>query len=522
MEKLYVNGSIHTMDPASPLVSAIAVVDGRIAAIGTEQEVRACVSPAAQVVDLGGRTVTPGFTDTHMHLISYVKSKREVDLSGVHSVEELVESCAAALKENRLSGGWLRGHAWNQNGWAVPRFPTKEDLDKVSTEVPIALYRACYHVAVVNSKAIALMGLDPASDGLLREDECDCLSAFEARPTQEELEDLIAEGCQDLLKHGIVCAHADDFGEGDGYYTPVYNAYRNLAEDGKLPVRIVQQCRFAEPEKLRAFLDDGHTYGETHGRYRLGEHKLLMDGSLGARTAYMKKPYADDPSTQGIPLFTEESLYELVRISHAAGFPIAAHTIGDGVLEMLLNVVERLQKEDPRPDPRHGIVHCQITGADQLERIARLKMMAYIQPIFVKADQHITEARVGTELAKTCYAWKTLIELGIHASGGSDCPVEPFDLIPNLACAVTRIDPTAPDAKPWHPEQCLTVEEAVRLFTVEGAYASFEENERGSLSVGKVADFAVLSKDIFAIDPQEIITTQVEMTVVDGEIAWKK
>ena len=236
----------------------------------------------------------------------------------------------------------------------------------------------------------------------------------------------------------------------------------------------------------------------------------------------MRKPYADDPSTQGIPLFTEESLYELTRISHAAGFPIAAHAIGDGALEMLLNTVARLQAESPRPDPRHGVVHCQITDEAQLKRIAQLGMQAYVQPIFVRADQHITEARVGAQLAKTSYAWKTLLGLGINISGGSDCPVEPFDLLPNLACAVTRTDPTMPGAKPWHPEQCLSVEEAVRVFTQGAAYASFEENERGTLSVGKVADFAVLSRDIFTIDPNEIGSSRVEMTVVDGEIAWEK
>ena len=346
MEKLYVNGSIHTLDAASPLVSALAAVDGRIVAIGTEAEVRAAVSPAAEVVDLGGRTVTPAFSDTHMHLLSYVGSKREVDLSAVHSVEELIAACRAALAAGQLANGWLMGRAWNQNGWSVPRIPDRHDLDQISREVPIALSRACYHVICVNTRAIELLGLSAACDGVLREDECSCLSAIETEPTADALESMIQEGCGDLLKNGITCVHTDDFGDA-GRYEPVYSAYRRLAETGKLPVRIVQQCRFGEPEKLKQFLADGRFYGETHGHYRLGEHKLLLDGSLGARTSYMRKPYADDPSTQGIPLFTEESLYELTRISHAAGFPIAAHAIGDGAIEMLLNTVARLQAESP-------------------------------------------------------------------------------------------------------------------------------------------------------------------------------
>ena len=240
MEKLYVNGNIHTLDAAAPLVSALAVVDGRIAAIGTEEQARAVLSPAAKPVDLGGRTVTPAFSDTHMHLLSYVGSKREVDLSAVRSVEELIAACRAALAAGQLANGWLTGRAWNQNGWAVPRIPDKHDLDQISQEVPIALSRACYHVVCVNSRACDLLGLGADCDGILREDECNCLSAIETEPTAEELTAMIEEGCADLLKHGIACAHTDDFGDG-GSYAPAYNAYRGLAEAGKLPVRIVQQ-----------------------------------------------------------------------------------------------------------------------------------------------------------------------------------------------------------------------------------------------------------------------------------------
>ena len=521
MEKLYVNGTIHTLNATSPLVSALAVVNGRIAALGTQEQARAAVSSKAQVIDLGGRTVTPAFSDTHMHLISYVGSKREVDLSTADSLEALIETCRAALAAGQCRNGWLIGRGWNQNGWPTPRIPDKHDLDRISTEVPIALSRACYHVTSINSRACELLGLSADCDGILREDEGNCLSAIEAQPTADELMAMIQEGCADLLKQGIVCAHTDDFGES-GNYAPVYNAYRSLAEAGKLAVRIVQQCRFLTPEQLERFLSDGHFYGETHGHYRLGEHKLLLDGSLGARTAYMRKPYADDPSTQGIPLFTEDSLYSLTRISHAAGFPIAAHAIGDGALEMLLNTVERLQKETPRKDARHGVVHCQITDQAQLARI-RTAQHAGLHPAYLckGGSAHHRRPRLYVYLL-TSYAWKTLRALGIHASGGSDCPVEPFDLLPNLACAITRKDPTVPGAQPWHAEQCLTVEEAVRCFTEEAAYASFEENDRGTLSVGKLADFAVLSRDIFAIAPDEIGATKVEMTVVDGEIAWEK
>lgn len=522
MQKLFYNANIHTLDEKYPVVSAMAVINGKIAAVGTKEEAAAILADGYEAIDLGGRTVIPGLTDTHMHTFHYARSKKRVNLSAADSAEKLVEILKAAYEAGARQSGWLVGVSFDQNGWPVPELPTKDILDKVTTDIPIAIYRACYHVACINSCAVRLLGLGDDCDGVLREDEAEVLDPFlETVPTYDEIRENVMEACSDLIRHGFTCVHTDDFGDGTGY-APIYKAYRSLAEENKLPLKIVAQCRMMTPAAMQQFIDDGHYYGERCGRYRLGEHKLLLDGSLGARTAYMAKPYVDDPTTHGIPLYDEDSLYALLKISHRAGFPFTAHCIGDGALDMYLNVVERLQKEMPRKDARHAVNHCQITRMDQISRMRDLNMLAYVQPIFVRADQYITELRVGEGLGRTSYAWRSLMEAGIHVSGGSDCPVEPFDSMPNIAMAVTRTDASCPDAKPWHPEQCLTVEEAVRMFALEGAYASFEEHTRGSLSVDKAADFAVLDRDIFTVDSSLIATTSVEMTVVDGECVYSK
>ncbi len=521
MQKLYYNANIHTLDNSCPIASAMAVINGKIAAVGTKEEAAAALENGYEAIDLGGRTVIPGLTDTHMHALHYATSKKRVDLSSANSAEKLVEILRNAFEKGSLQNGWLVGISFDQNAWPVPELPTRDILDKVTTEVPIAIYRACYHVACVNSRAVELLGLGD-SDGVLRESEAEVLDPYlDSAPTYDEIRENVLEVCSDLLRHGFTCVHTDDFGDGSEY-APIYKAYRSLAEENKLPLKIVAQCRMMSVEAMQQFVDDGRYYGERHGRYRIGEHKLLLDGSLGARTAYMAKPYVDDPTTQGIPLFDQETLYNILKISHRAGFPITVHCIGDGALDMYLDVIERLQKEMPRKDARHAVNHCQISRLDQINRIRDLDMLVYSQPIFVRADQHVTELRVGEALGRTSYAWRSLIEAGVHVSGGSDCPVEPFDSMPNIAMAVTRTDTSRPDAKPWHPEQCLSVEEAVRMFALEGAYATFEEHTRGSISVNKAADFAVLDRDIFTVDKSLIAATTVEMTVVDGEIAYQK
>lgn len=535
MERIYQNGVFYTMDAKNTMASAVAVKDGRFVSVGSLEQARAAL-PGAEETDLQGRAVLPGLADTHMHLFVYVQNKRYIPLRQAKSAEDVVALFQEGLRRNSVAGGWLVGEGWIQNTWENPRFPTKEDLDRVSQDVPVAAVRACLHISCVNSKALEIMGLNETSpgagimmdigpdgklNGILRESAAFLWEEHMQNLTAEQYLAELPGACRDLLSYGITTAHTEDFANlAPDCGESVMAVYRALDHAGKLPLHLVQHCIFWDCGDLRRFLSAGHVSGQTWGRYRIGPVKLLLDGSLGARTAWLRAPYADDSSTRGIPLFTPEELEPLVKLAHDNGMQIAAHAIGDATIEMLLNAYDRACRENPRPDPRHSIIHCQITDEPLLQRIHAGGYMAHIQPIFVKEDCYVTQSRVGDELASTSYAWRRMGEIGIPCSGGSDYPVESFNVMRNIACAVCHNDVDAPDSPAWYPENGLTVEQAVRLFTTGAAYASREEAERGSMEVGKIADLAVLDRDVFQVDPREIASIKVLQTVVEGETAY--
>ena len=253
--------------------------------------------------------------------------------------------------------------------------------------------------------------------------------------------------------------------------------------------------------------------------FRIGPLKLLGDGSLGGRTAHLSRPYADDPSVQGFSLFTDEQFNQMISCANSHNMPVAVHAIGDACLDKVLNAIENALKENPREDHRHGIVHCQISRKDQLERMIRLKLHIYAQSVFLDYDNHIVEARVGKDLASTSYSWKTLKDAGLSISNGSDAPVEVPDSLRGIECAVTRtsLDGTGP----YLPEQAFTVKEAIDSFTIESAKASFEEDFKGLIKEGYLADFVVLDKNLFDIDPHEIHSVKVLKTFLNGECVYE-
>ena len=246
--------------------------------------------------------------------------------------------------------------------------------------------------------------------------------------------------------------------------------------------------------------------------------KLIADGSLGSHTAWMRNPYKNAPDTCGTPNMSDDEIYELMKCAHDHGMQIATHCIGNAAVQQVLDTYERIQLENPRTNCRHGIVHCQIMDSIQQDRFQKQNILAYIQPIFLRYDMHIVDDCIGAENSAQTYNWRRFADLGVHMSGGSDCPVEHFDIIPNLAYAVTRTNPNTGES--WHKENSLSLEEAVKMFTYEGAYTSFSENVRGSLKPGKLADLVVLDKDIFKIPGSEIHTAKVLLTMAGGKISY--
>ncbi|MBR3151839.1 MAG: amidohydrolase family protein, partial [Erysipelotrichaceae bacterium] len=323
-----------------------------------------------------------------------------------------------------------------------------------------------------------------------------------------------------LNSYGITSSQTDDYCVfREIPFETVNEAYKELEASGELTVRVYEQSNFTTLEELSRFVEAGNVTGSGTDFFRIGPLKMLGDGSLGARTAHLSRPYADDPSVSGFSLFTTEHMNAMVSYANAHGMQIAIHAIGDACLDQVLNAVDLALQEHPREDHRHGVVHCQISRADQLKRIEDLHMHVYAQSIFLDYDNHIVEKRVGKELASTSYFWKTLMKNGVCVSNGSDCPVELPDALEGIECAVTRtsLDGTGP----YLPEEAFTVKEAIDSFTVNAARGSFEEDRKGKIKTGYQADFTVLGEDPFTVDPRTIHAIPVRETWLAGRKVYQ-
>lgn len=540
MDLILFNGKIITMDPLHPFVQAVGVKDGKVFKVGENDEVLSLKDNKTLVVDLNGKLLVPGFNDSHMHLLSFGASLQKADLTGSRSINDIVEKTKEFISKNGIEPGqWVQGTGWNHDYFDEKRFPTRYDLDKISIEHPICLARACTHICIVNSKALEIIGVDKNTPqleggyfdideskeptGAFREKALSLVYDKIPEPSAEDIKSMIIKAANLALEQGLTSIQSDDFEAVPGKdYKKVIQAYKELQESGSLPLRIYQQCLLPNIEKLDSFIDSGYMTGMGNEFYKIGPLKLLADGSLGARTACLCEPYSDDPSTKGIPVYSQEEMDTLVLRGHNSGMQLAIHCIGDRTSYMAFESIEKAQKLNPRTDARHSIVHCQITDEVLLDKYAKFDIVALIQPIFLNYDIHMAEKRIGRERLSTSYSFKGMLNRGVHVALGSDCPVEPFDVMPGIYCAVTRKDLNGYPEGGWMPEQKLTVHEALYAYTLGAAYASFEEDIKGSIIPGKLADMALLSEDIYSIQPERIKDVEILMTIVNGKIAYSK
>ncbi len=378
----------------------------------------------------------PPIWDTHMHLLNYANVKGMVSLHGTKSVEDCIKAGRERLKT--FQGEFLLGRGWNQNEFSDQRFPTKADLNQISTEVPIIFTRTCGHVAIANDATMKLLEGNQHPDidwetGTIIEAGLNELYALIPSPDVPIIKEMLVDAIGDLRYHGISEVHTDDFTAlSDRDYEKIIQAYTELDNEGKLKVKVVQQCLLQTKEELVGFLQKGHRMGQGTENFRIGSLKLLLDGSLGARTAYMREDYHDDPGNCGIRIYEDEALQELVDMANKQGMDVIMHAIGDAAIDQAMDTIEKTQKKYPRKNARHGIVHCQITSEDQLDRIAELNIVVYAQPIFWRDDSKILESRVGKEKASTSYNWGGMQERGIEVLAGSDAPVVEFDVKENM------------------------------------------------------------------------------------------
>ena len=328
---------------------------------------------------------------------------------------------------------------------------------------------------------------------------------------------------KDLLSTGLTTVQTDDFKLWDATIDDILAAYEELDKEGKLNVRFIQQLRLITDAQLEDYLHrhSGRT-GDGSEFFKIGAFKLLPDGSLGGKTAALREPYEGDPENKGIFVYDEKVFYDLLEKAYRNGLQLAIHAIGDYTMDVILDCYEKIAAKYPKPDPRFRIIHCQITSEDILDRFARNGVLADIQPLFIRADMEIAEELLGKARVSTSYAWKTMLDKGIHVSGSSDAPVESCDPILAIHCAVTSQNLDGQPAGGWLPQQKLTVQEAVALYTTGSAYTSYEENVKGKLCPGYLADFIVLSQDIFSVPENEIVNTKVEQTYLGGKLVYSR
>lgn len=534
MRNIYYNGRVYTGE--LPLCSAFAVEDGRFTLVGDDETLLASAREGDALTDLSGRFVCAGFNDSHMHLLNFGQSLAAAQLAPhTESLAGMLDYLKSFLAANPpREGQWLTGRGWNQDYFTdVSRMPNRQDLDTVSAEVPIMITRACGHCCVVNSRVLALAGItadtpvpeggsigmtDGQPDGRLCDNAMELLEGVLPLPGKEELKQMIRLACQNLNRFGVTSSQTDDYCVFRAIpFETVNAAYRELEESGELTVRVYEQSNFTELSELQRFVESGNVTGTGTDLFRIGPLKMLGDGALGSRTAHLSSPY---PGTEdcGFNLFSDEHMNSMVSYAHNHGMQVAIHAIGDACLDQVLNAVELALRENPRADHRHGVVHCQASRPDQLERIARLNMHVYAQSIFLDYDNHIVGKVLTPELAASSYSWKTLMQKGVSVSNGSDCPVELPDVMEGIQCAVTRcsLDGTGP----YLPGEAFTVQEALDSFTIRSAEGSFEESSKGRIADGYLADFVVLGADPFETAPTDIHRIPVLASYLGGRCVY--
>lgn len=513
------NANVLTMNPLQPYAEAIAVKDEKIVAVGTNEQIQPWIGEQTRVVDLHGKTVIPGFIDCHVHMRSLGRSLTWIDLRDVSSIREMQQLLRERVKKTP-EGKWILGRGWDQERFREKRYPTRWDLDEAAPNNPVLFIRVCGHICIANTKALELAGVTkdmvaPSGGqidrnletkeptGILREKATELVWKSVPEPSEGELMEICALACQRAVEAGLTSVHWF-------VHSPTeIRILQKLRAENRLPIRVY----FVVPaEFLDSLVEAGLTTGFGDQTTKIGSIKILVDGSLGARTAALKQPYNDKPSTRGMTLYSQRRLNRLILKAHKAGFQLAVHAIGDRAVDMTLKAFEEALKMSPRENHRHRIEHASVLNESLISRMRRLGVIASVQPHFVVSDFWV-EQRLGKKRARWVYPFRTLLERGVLVAGGSDCPVEPISPLLGIHAAVNR---------EVFPQERITVEEALRVYTINAAYASFEEKIKGSIEAGKLADLVVLSDDPRKIEPSKIKDVKVEMTIVGGRIVLQK
>jgi predicted amidohydrolase YtcJ len=538
---IYVHANVYTGVPSNAQFSsilreeAIAVRGDRIQAVGKNLDIQKLKGPQTQVIDLGGHFVMPGFNDAHMHLADAGLQKLNVDLVGVKTLDEFRERVRARVAK-AAPGEWILGGGWDETMWPVKAMPSRWDLDEVSGDHPVFLDRVDGHLAVANTRALQLASVTLASrdpqgghidrnesgepTGILRDTAQHAVRAVVPEPTLDKRRKGIEVALADLAEHGITSAQD---------YSPEwenFKIYEELEKSGKLTARISEWLPF--DEAIDELMKKRESHPQSDLMLHTGMLKGFMDGSLGGHTAALLEPYADDPKNSGLPRYDAAKLNEMAKERALAGFQLGFHAIGDRGVQLALDAFseaenaareQKVKAANGGDDFRFRIEHAQVTTPAQITRFKELKVIASMQPSHVLTDMRWAQDRLGPKRAATSYAWASMLNKGVTLAFGTDYPVEVVTPFRGLYAAVTR--KSEDGTQEYHPEQRLTMDQAIAAYTTGGAFAEFEEKEKGKLVPGMLADFVVLDRDVTAASPEKVLATKVLRTVVGGKTVYE-
>jgi len=534
-DTVFINGNIYTVNERQPRAEAIAVKAGRIVFVGSNADAKTFQEPSTRVVNLAGKTVVPGLTDSHCHIFGIGAREMNLNLEG----SDTLESFLARVQERTAKtepGKWVTGRGWIETFWTPPQFPTRADLDKIAPDHPVYLTRADGHAAIANSAALKLAGIDQNTPnpfggeilkdkqtgeptGILLDNAGDLVEKHIPQPTDTEREQAILLGVKREIELGWCQI------QNAGSQKADVDLMRRLYADGKIKLRIYNAV-YGPGADAQWLLKEGPTLNGYDFRFTQRTIKVVFDGALGSRGAALLKPYSDAPETSGFFTAKESDLRPLLEEALRRGIQIQTHAIGDRanrtILDLYQHAFKTVSPEQRKVrEPRWRVEHAQIVDRKDIPRFAKLKVIPSVQPSHAISDLFFAPARLQKERLAGAYAWRSLIKSGAIIAGGSDAPVERGEPMIEFYAAVARRSVKGFSGDGWHPEQAVSREQALKMFTAWPAYAAFEEKDKGSIEVGKLADLTVLSKDIMKIPPPEIPKTTCAMTVIGGEIVFE-
>lgn len=522
-------GPVMTVNRAQPSAEAVAIVNGRILSVGALPDVRAALGTTFDEIDLKGRTAVPGFYDAHAHVMGVGQAASQIDLTpdAVGSIAEIARKVGERAATTP-PGNWILGRGYDQQMLAEGRIPTRQDLDEVAPDHPVVLRRMCYHIVSANSRALELAGINRATrdpddgtidrdehgdpTGVLRESAANAIWDAMQDPSEEEIMDDLRLGGRIFREHGVTSVAEAGIARKEQL-----RAYQRLHHSGDLALRTWLMMMIDETLDELASLGIMTGFGDEW--MRIGNAKLFTDGSIGGKTARMSQPYLGEPDNYGIYMYPPEEIVEKLVRAHKAGFQLGNHAIGDAAISVLLDAYERAQREHPVADPRFRIEHCSILTETMLDRIRNVGAIPIPGTTFLYDMRPVYLANLGQERVRYAYAMKTFAERGIIAAASTDAPVSGVNPMVGIGMMVTRTDRLGDEI---YPEERVSVEEAVRAYTWNSAYASFAEHEKGSLEPGKLGDVAVLETDLSAVAPMDLRNVRCDMTIAGGEVVYDR